>query len=158
MRDFLGANGSPPLCVVAFISPPAARASVLEPLQKWVCHVLSIMSSLTFFNPGAPLIFFNGSHTPALIGGSRKTPLRIMEANRSLLAKSRIDFHSHRECMEETHEYANELGKQGGKNLRKIPKFSIHHERFSRTIEKKSKITPTHSSWGTVAIAVPVGP
>ena len=39
--------------------------------------------------------------------------------------KSRIDFHSHRECMEEDHEYANELGKQGGKNPRKIPKFSI---------------------------------
>ena len=46
------------------------------------------------------------------------------------------------------HEYANELGKQGRKNLRKIPKFSINHERFSRTIEKKSKITPTHSSDG----------
>ena len=39
--------------------------------------------------------------------------------------------------MEETHEYANELGKQGGKNPREIPKFSINHERFSRTIEKK---------------------
>ena len=138
MRDFLGANGSPLLCVVAFFPPPAARAGVLEPLQKWVCHVLSIMSSLTFSNPGAPPIFFNGFHTPALTGGSRKTPLRIMGVNRSLLAKSRIDFHSHRECMEEDHEYANELGKQGGKNLRKIPKFSINHEHFSRTIEKKS--------------------
>ena len=52
--------------------------------------------------------------------------------------------------MEETHEYANELGKQGGKNPRKIPKFSINHERFSRTIEKKSKMTPTHSSEGTL--------
>ena len=39
--------------------------------------------------------------------------------------------------MEETHEYANELGKQGRKNLRKIPKFSINHECSSRTIEKK---------------------
>ena len=57
MRDFLGANGSPPLCVVALFRPPAARAGVLEPLQKWVCRVLSIMSSLTFFNPGAPPIF-----------------------------------------------------------------------------------------------------
>ena len=36
--------------------------------------------------------------------------------------------------MEEDHEYANKLGKQGGKNPRKI---SINHERFSRTIEKK---------------------
>ena len=55
--------------------------------------------------------------------------------------------------MEETHEYANELGKQGGKNPRKIPKFSINHERFSRTIEKKSKITPTHSSDGILNAA-----
>ena len=38
--------------------------------------------------------------------------------------------------MEEAHEHANKLGKQGGKNPRKIPKFSINHERFSRTIEK----------------------
>ena len=48
------------------------------------------------FQPrGSAHFFHNGSHTPALTGGSRKTPLRIMEANRSLLAKSRIDFHSH---------------------------------------------------------------
>ena len=60
--------------------------------------------------------------------------------------KSRIGFHSHRECMEEAHEYANKLGKQGGKNPRKIPKFSINHERFSCTIKKISKIMPTHSS------------
>ena len=72
MRDFLGANGSPLLCVVAFFRPPAARADVLEPLQKWVCRVLSIMSSLTFFNPGGPPIFFNGSNTPALTGGAGK--------------------------------------------------------------------------------------
>ena len=39
--------------------------------------------------------------------------------------------------MEGAHEYANELEKQGGKNPRKIPKFSINHKRFSRTIEKK---------------------
>ena len=38
--------------------------------------------------------------------------------------------------MEEAHEYANELGKQGGKNPRKIPKFSINQECFNRTIEK----------------------
>ena len=37
--------------------------------------------------------------------------------------------------MEEADEYANELGKQGGKNPRKMP-FSINHECFSRTIEK----------------------
>ena len=32
-------NGSPPLCVVVFFPPPATRAGVLEPLQKWVGHV-----------------------------------------------------------------------------------------------------------------------
>ena len=51
--------------------------------------------------------------------------------------------------METTYEYANELGKQGGKNPRKIPKFSINHERFSRTIEKNIyKMTHTNSSYG----------
>ena len=60
--------------------------------------------------------------------------------------------------MEETHEYANELGKQGGKNPRKIPKFSINHERSSRTIEKKSKITPTHSSDGILKPSDGFGP
>ena len=39
--------------------------------------------------------------------------------------------------MEEGHEYANKLGKLRGKNPRKIPKFSINQEHFSRTIEKK---------------------
>ena len=39
--------------------------------------------------------------------------------------------------MEGDYKYANELGKQGGKNPRKIPEFSIYHERSSRTIEKK---------------------
>ena len=110
MHDFLGANHLPPLCVVAIFPPPAACAGVLEPLQKWEYSRFEHTSSLTFFNPGAPPIFFNGSHTPALTGGRRRTSLRIMEANRSLLAKSRINFHSHRECMGETHEYANELG------------------------------------------------
>ena len=53
------------------------------------------------FQPRGSTHFFNGSNTPALTGGSRKTPLRIMEANRSLPAKSRIHFHSLRECMDE---------------------------------------------------------
>ena len=72
MRDFPGANGSPPLCVVAFFSPPAAGAGVLEPLQKWEWSRFEHTSSLTFFNPGAPPIFFNGSPTPALTGGAEK--------------------------------------------------------------------------------------
>ena len=85
MCDFPGANGSPPLCVVAFFPPPTARAGVLEPLQKWGWSRFEHTSSLTFFNPGVPPIFFNGSNTPALTGGRRRTPLRIMETNRSLL-------------------------------------------------------------------------
>ena len=52
--------------------------------------------------------------------------------------------------MEKAYEYANKLGKQGGKYPRKIPKFSITHGRFSCTMEKKSKITPKHSSLGTL--------
>ena len=40
MRDFPGANGSPPLCVVAFFPPPA-RAGVLEPLKNGSGHVLA---------------------------------------------------------------------------------------------------------------------
>ena len=43
---------------------------------------------------------------------AERTQLRIMEAYRSFLGKSRIGFHSHRECIEEDHEYANKLGKQ----------------------------------------------
>ena len=136
MRDFPGANGSPRSFVVAFFPPPATCTGVLEPLQKWVGYVLSITSSLASCNPGALPIFFNGSNTPALTGGRRRTPLRIMGGEPFVPGKSRIGFHSHTECMEEDHEYANELGKQGGKNPRKIPKFSINHERFSRIVEK----------------------
>ena len=85
MHDFPGANGSPPLCIVAFFLPPAALAGVLEPLQKWEWSRFKHTSSLTFFNPGVPPIFFNGSNTPVLTGGRRITPLRIMEANHLLL-------------------------------------------------------------------------
>ena len=58
-----------------------------------------------------------------------------METDRSLLGESRTSFLSHRECMEEEYEYANEFGKQGRKNPRNIPKFTINHERFSCAIE-----------------------
>ena len=80
--------------------------------------------------------FCNGSNTPARAAGGRKNATTHNRGEPFAPRKSRIGFHSHRECMEETHEYANELGKQGGKNPKKIPKFSINHERFSRTIEK----------------------
>ena len=124
--------------VVAFFPPPAARAGVLEPLQKWVCHILSIMSSLTFFNPGALPIFSNGSHTPVLTGGSRKTPLR-RQTVRSW--RSRASIFTPIENV--WRRIINMLmsWEQGGKNPRKIPKFSINHERYSRTIEKNLKKT-----------------
>ena len=38
--------------------------------------------------------------------------------------------------MEESYEYANELGKHGRKNPRYIPKLTINREPFSRAIEK----------------------
>ena len=58
--------------------------------------------------------------------------------------------------MEEDDEYANKLGKQGWKNPRKIPKFSINHEHISRSTETISKITPTHSSWGILSHTSPM--
>ena len=58
-----------------------------------------------------------------------------MATNRSLPVKSRTGFLSHRECMEEEYEYANELVKQ---NPRQVPKFTIIHERFSHAIEKNN--------------------
>ena len=42
-------------------------------------------------------------------------PLRIMEVNRLLPGKSCIGFHSHRECMEEDYEYANDWQNNAGK-------------------------------------------
>ena len=90
--------------------------------------------------------FCNGSNTPAGAAGGGKNATTHNGGKPFAPGKLRIGFYSHREYMEETHEYANKLGKQGGKNPRKIPKFSINHKHFSRTIEKISKITPTHSS------------
>ena len=125
---------------------PPVSASVLEPLKK--------MGGTPGFKKVNELVcskrdhshFCNGSSTPACAAGGGKNatthnggePFAPGKSRIGFYApgKSRIGFYSHRECMEETHEYANELGKQGWKNPRKIPKFSINHERFSRTIEK----------------------
>ena len=60
-----------------------------------------------------------------------------MVTNRSLPVKSRTGFLSHRECMEEEYEYANKFVKQGVKNPRQVPKFTINHERYSHAIELK---------------------
>ena len=46
--------------------------------------------------------------------------------------------------LEEEYEYANKLVKQGVKNPRQVPKFTIIHERFSHAIEKITIVsTPT---------------
>ena len=44
--------------------------------------------------------------------------------------KSCIDFHSHRECMEEDYEYANELEKQGGKKPKNNTKILYISQAF----------------------------
>ena len=58
--------------------------------------------------------FCNGSNTPARAAGGRKNATTHNGGEPFALGKSRIGFYSLRECMEETYEYANELGKQGG--------------------------------------------
>ena len=64
-----------------------------------------------------------------------------MEANRSLLGSRASVFtpieNVWRRIMNMLMSWENKVGK--------IPKFSVNHERFSRTIDK---ITPTHSSLG----------
>ena len=57
-----------------------------------------------------------------------------METDHSLLGESRTSFHSHRECIEEEYKYANEFGKQGRKNPRNIPKFTINHHAIEKNI------------------------
>ena len=50
--------------------------------------------------------------------------------------------------MEESYEYANELGKQGRKNPRYIPKITINRELFSCAIEKIKNIYTHAQSLG----------
>ena len=68
-----------------------------------------------------------------------------MEMDRSLLGESRTSFLSHRECIEEEYEYANKFRKQGRKNPKNIPKFTINPHRFCYAIEKISE-TYAHAS------------
>ena len=77
---------------------------------------------------GSAQFFFNGSNTPALTGEAEERHYTHNGGEPFTPGKSRIGFHSHRECMEDAHEYANKLGKQGGENTK---------ERFSRTTSKK---------------------
>ena len=132
MRDFPGANGSPPLCVVAF-SGKRRRIRAIEKMggTRRLKKVDELVCSKRDHSH-----FCNGSNTPARTAGGGKNATTHNGGEPFAPRKSRIGFYSHRECMEEAHEYANKLGKQSGKNPRKIPKFSINYERFSRTIEK----------------------
>ena len=63
--------------------------------------------------------FCNGCNTPAHAAGGGKNTTTHNGGEPFASGKSRIGFYSHRECMEETHEYVNELGRQGGKILYK---------------------------------------
>ena len=93
-------------------------------------------------------------YTPARAVGGGRTQPRIHNGGEPFApGKSRISFHYHSECIEETHEYANEPGKQDRKNPTKIPKSSLNHERLSRTIEKISKVTP-RATVANLAIAM----
>ena len=109
---------------------PPVSAGVLEPLKKMGgTPGLKKVNELVCLKRDNSH-FCNGSNTPARAAGGGKnanTPPSLLGSRASVFS------------MEETQEYANELGKQGGKNPRKIPKFSINHERFSRTIEKNLK-------------------
>ena len=83
------ANGSPPICAVAFFLPPTARAGVSEPSQKM--GVARFVFTLTFATRHARV-----NELPAYRRRRRKQ-LRISEANRSLLGESRTSVRSHRE-------------------------------------------------------------
>ena len=63
----------------------------------------------------------NGSNTPArAVGGGKNATTHINGGEPFAPGKSRIGFYSHRECMEDTHEYANELGKEKSEKNTKI--------------------------------------
>ena len=115
---------------------PPVSAGVLEPLKKMGgTPGLKKVNELVCSKRDHSHVC-NGSNTPGCAAGGGKNATTHNGGEPFVPGKSRIDFDSLRECMEETHEYANELGKQGRKNPRKIPKFSINNERFSHTIEK----------------------
>ena len=58
MRDFLGANGSPALCVVVFFPPPVAHTGVLEPLQKLEWSHFEHYEFVDLFQPRGSAHFF----------------------------------------------------------------------------------------------------
>ena len=98
---------------------PLVSAGILEPLKKMggtprLKKVKELVCSKRDHSH-----FCNGSNTPARAAGGRKNATTHNGGEPFAPGKSRIGFYSHGECMEETHEYANELGKQGGKNPRK---------------------------------------
>ena len=136
MRDFAKSERFASIMRSGVFPLPPVSAGVLEPLKKMGgAPGLKKVNELIMLKTRHTQ-FCNGSNTPARAAGGRKNATTHNRGESFAPRKSRIGFHSHRECMEETHEYANELGKQGGKNPKKIPKFSINHERFSRTFEK----------------------
>ena len=109
-----------------FLLPPVSTG-VLEPLQKWEWSCFEHTSSLTFFIPGAPPIFFNGSSMPALTRGCRRTPLHIMKANCSLLGSHASIFtpieNVWRRLMNLLMRWENKMGKINTKILYKSRAF-----------------------------------
>ena len=136
MRDFARSERFASIMRSGVFPLPPVSARVLEPLKKMGGAPRLKKVKELIMHKTRHTHFCNGSNTPARAAGGRKNATTHDGGESFAPRKSRIGFHSHRECMQETHEYANELGKQGGKNSKKIPKFSINHERFSRTIEK----------------------
>ena len=119
-----------------FLRPPVS-AGVLEPLKKMGgAPGLKKVNELVCLKRDHSH-FCNSSNTPARAAGGGKNATTHNGGEPFAPGKSRIGFYSYTECTEETHEYANKLGKQGRKNPRKIPKFFINHEHFSRTVEIK---------------------
>ena len=98
--------------------PPPVSASVLEPLKKMGRAPGLQRSTKHNAQDVTTPIFCNGSNTPvrAAEGATAHNGGKPFTAG-----KSRIGFHSHRECMEGAHEYANEVGTRG-KNPRKYQK------------------------------------
>ena len=66
----------------------------------------------------------NGYNMPSRAAGGRRNATTHNGGEPFAPGKSHISFYSHRECMEETHEYANKLGKP--------EKNTKIHECFSR--------------------------
>ena len=105
-------------------------AGVLEPLKKMggtpgLKKVKEFVCSKRYHSH-----FCNGSNTPARAAGGGKNATTHNGGEPFAPGKSRIGFYSHRECMEETHEYANELWKTRWEKSEKNTKILCKSQAF----------------------------